>query len=389
MNPTNSPQGYHPPSSPGRFSSLQNDDEQSEVNDKLDNRKKISLRNSKRSHVGYDHFFEVSNFPMYNNDQLAQIITDLQGEDLKKISQALETLHKSNRETYQLFVTLNGIDVLIQFLEKIPPLNVINQVLTIICNLTTLKDSSPDTILLGGYFLSDPLFFDCSSSILHFIMATTFYPENDPRIPVILCTFQSTSLVTTILRFLNTIIVSNQIGSFNVSLRRCIVILTNLIFDSADLSRDILNSNILSTVLSVVELLPIDTLTELVFLLQNLSASPREIVQSAIKFNIPRFVLSFLHGLTDSSDMSKSLWILTNFLRKDQTGLVLQQIKDLDLISSIEKLKESYQSQCKSHATILLLEYQRRDQAFRLKAQRLELSRRGEIIPDADDLTNQ
>ncbi|KAK2957046.1 hypothetical protein BLNAU_7876 [Blattamonas nauphoetae] len=71
----------------------------------------------------------------YNNDQLAQIIADLQGEDLNKSSQALETLCKTNCETYQSFVALNGID---------------NQVLTALINLTTLNDTSPDTILLGG-----------------------------------------------------------------------------------------------------------------------------------------------------------------------------------------------------------------------------------------------
>ncbi|KAK2940502.1 hypothetical protein BLNAU_24589 [Blattamonas nauphoetae] len=71
----------------------------------------------------------------YNNDQLVQIIGALEGEDLNKISQALEALYKSNRETYQLFVALNGID---------------NQILTVLCHLTTLKDISADTILLGG-----------------------------------------------------------------------------------------------------------------------------------------------------------------------------------------------------------------------------------------------
>ncbi|KAK2940150.1 hypothetical protein BLNAU_24944 [Blattamonas nauphoetae] len=303
----------------------------------------------------------------YNNDQLVQIIGALEGEDLNKISQALEALYKSNRETYQLFVALNGID---------------NQILTVLCHLTTLKDISADTILLGGYFLSDPLFFDCSSSILHFIVAMTSYPENDPRIPVILRTFQSTSLVATILHFIHTIIVSNQIGLFDVSLHCCIKILTNIIYDSEDLSRAILDSNILSTVLSVVELFPMDTLTELVFLLLNLSESTLEVVQSAVKFDIPRFAFAFLGCLTDPSDINNSLWMLTNFLRKDQTGLFLQQIQDLDLISSINKLTESKHEECKSTATLFLLEYQEREQAFHFQAYRHESSHKDEITPD-------
>ncbi|KAK2957045.1 hypothetical protein BLNAU_7875 [Blattamonas nauphoetae] len=74
--------------------------------------------------------------------------------------------------------------------------------------------------------------------------------------------------------------------------------------------------------------------------------------------------------------------MLTNFLMKDRSGLVIQQIQDLDLIPSIEKLKESKHEECKSSATKFLLEYQQRDQAFQFQAQRLESNRRGEIIPD-------
>ncbi|KAK2952424.1 hypothetical protein BLNAU_12686 [Blattamonas nauphoetae] len=487
--------------SPGRFSSLQNDDEQSEVQDQPESQNKTSLRHSRRSHAGCDHSFDVSSSPMNNNDQLTQIITDVQGKDLNKISQALETLYNCSRETYQLFVTLNEIDVLIQILKSKPPLSAINKVLTIINEIAAHNDTSPETILFGGFmdfvpqylslnddnisnstiwilanlsvhsedtrvhicshpslldliaqflvvdnyafpaaafffsvivrekipepqifnslylhslecitqladgdifrstrslsdnhihplddlfhafgtidipysalvnlaesnffnicssFLSDPLYLNCSSSILHFIVSITFYPEKDPRTPVVLRIFQSTSLVAAILQFVTTIIDSNQIGSFDSSLCHCINIITNLVYESAEMSRDILDSNILSTLHSAIELFTKDTRTELVFILQNLSESTLEVVKSAVKFNIPRFVLAFLNSPTDLSTINPSLSVLTKFLRKDRSGLVIQQIKDLGLNPSIIELKES--------ATKFLLEYQLREHVSR------------------------
>ncbi|KAK2945601.1 hypothetical protein BLNAU_19456 [Blattamonas nauphoetae] len=421
MNTPIIPQGYHPPSSPGRFSSLQNDDEQSEDNDEPESQHKISLRHNKRSHVGYDHFFDVPNpkitiwtlgnlalhseethtFICSHPSLLDRIAQFLVVDNYAFSAAAFFFFAIARREVPDPQIInslyLNSVESIVQLangdiFRSTPPLTqthahpledlfkALRHIDISYSALVNLTESN--FFFLCSYFLCDPLYLNCSSSILHFIVSLTVYDDKDPRIPIILHTLKSTPLFATILQFVKTTIDKNQIVLFDLSLRRCFTILTNLIFDSEDLSKEILDSNILTTILSVVELFPPDTLTELVFLLLNLSNSTHEIAQSAIKFNIPRFALVFLRGLTNLSTVSKSISMLTKFLMKDRTGLFLQQIQDLDLIPYVENHKESQHLHCQSSATKFLLEYQQREQAFQFQAQRLESSSRGEIIPD-------